>query len=445
MKKLLHLSLIVLVLVGFGSAAYASQLSQESTRFETSLTAPIGSTDTAMTLVSGVNNDGTPLSGYVCFTIDSNQPNVEDVCGTANGIFITGLTRGLSGSTGTTTVTSLKSSHRRGADVKISDTPFLVILSRIVNQIDGFANPIAYDASVATSTIAANRQNVASVGLVQDTAFNGASVINATTAAKGISQLATGGQAAASTASGSSGAFLVLPASLATSTFNTLTAGNRVIVTGGSGVIDQGFISLASTTVIGSTKAFDIGKHEVVFTSTTTPTLWQVPSGITTVHVRDLGGGGGVAPNDGGGGGSGGYAESDISVIGTSTIEIDVGAEGVGGNSTGQTAGGTTRFSNFLSCTGGQPGAVGGTSSLGGQGGLCTATSTITAFMTTGGTGLPSSSAGTIGGIGASSVLGGSAPGGILTTGYGAGASSGNGSTSFPKNYGGTGVLIVDY
>lgn len=444
MKKLLHISLSFLVLVSFGSIAYASQLSQESARFETSLAAPIGTTDTSMTLVSGTNNDGTSLAGYVCFTIDSNQPNVEDVCGTANGIFVTGLTRGLSGSTGTTTVASLKSSHRRGADVKISDTPFLVILSRIMNQIDGFANPIAYDSSVATTTLAGNRQNVASVGFVQDTAFNSAGVINATTAAKGVAQIATGAQAAASTNLGSSGASLVLPSSIATSTFNTLTAGNKVIVSGTTGTIDQGFISLASTTIIGSTRAFDIGKHEIVITATSSPTTLIVPSGIITLHVRMVGAGGGVAPNGGSGAGAGGYEEADVNVSATSSIEVDVGAEGQGGNSTGQTAGGTTRFSSFMACTGGQPGSASGTGNFGGIGGTCTASSTVSAFMTQGSVGANTTTA-NFGGVGGSSLLGGSNQGGLLTTGYGAGASSGNGSVSFPKNYGATGAVIIDY
>lgn len=232
----------------FGNIAQASALSFEPTRFETSLSAPIGSTDTAMNLVSGLNNDGIALSGYQCFTIDSNQPNVEDVCGTANGASITAMARGISGSNGTTTVAALRFSHRRGADVKVTDEPFLVIFSRIMNTVDGFPNLIQYDQSVSTSSITSNRSNLVDFGLLQDTAFNVGSINNAGVSTKGVVQIATGLQTASSTATGSTGATLVIPASEATSTYNASTAALVVPVTKNNGHLDSNFIYPVATT-----------------------------------------------------------------------------------------------------------------------------------------------------------------------------------------------------
>lgn len=258
MKKIYAALGIVSALL-FAGVAYASQIPTDPARFETSLSAPIGVNDTSMSLVSGVLNDGSNLLGFNCFTIDSNQPNVEDVCGTANGSAITAMTRGISGLTGTTSVTALKFSHRRGADVKITDFPTLTILSRVLNQIDTLLVPIAYDPTVATTTFT-NRQQIIDKGYADDLAFNGAGIINATTLARGIVQLATALQAAASTVLGSSGASLVLPSSLATSTYNSNTASNVVVMSSTTGRIDSNFIyptttawptaNLASSTIL---------------------------------------------------------------------------------------------------------------------------------------------------------------------------------------------------
>ena len=120
--------------------------------FETYLASQVGTADTSLTLASGSLRDGTSLSGYQCLTIDSNTPTLEYMCGTASGTSVTGLVRGIDAVTGTTSTSALIFTHRRGADVKITDYPILTILTRMANGIDTYPNLIAYATTTATST-----------------------------------------------------------------------------------------------------------------------------------------------------------------------------------------------------------------------------------------------------------------------------------------------------
>jgi hypothetical protein len=101
-----------------------------------------------MTLANGTLANSTSLSGYACFTVDSGNPNVEFICGTASGTSITSLIRGIDTLDGKTSVASLIFSHRRGADVKITDFPVFSIVRNIVNGTDTFPNPITYGVGV---------------------------------------------------------------------------------------------------------------------------------------------------------------------------------------------------------------------------------------------------------------------------------------------------------
>lgn len=248
MKKLLRNLLIGSMVLAGATTAFASTIPNTPALYESYLANTMGTSDTTMTLASGALRDGTSLSGFNCFTIDANTPILEYVCGTVSGVNVTGLMRGLDAVSGTTTIASLQFSHRRGADVKITEYPVLAILARIFQNIDTIAVPLTYGPGVATTTLASNRQNIADWGLVQDTALTGSGAIAATTLAKGYVQLATGAQASASTALGSSGASLALTTSISTSTRNFGTNVNVVPVTNASGKVDPNFIFNATTT-----------------------------------------------------------------------------------------------------------------------------------------------------------------------------------------------------
>jgi hypothetical protein len=170
-------------------------------RFETSLQSSITDSATSMTLVSGTDAAGNTLSGNLCFTIDEGTSVVEDVCGTASGTAVTAMTRGISPVTGTSSVSSLKQVHRRGASVKITDYPHIAIHGRVLNGDETLPNPIRYDSGVSTTTLQGSGLYLASVNYVNSVALAGAP--NATTTTQGLVQFATGEQLSNGTIQGS--------------------------------------------------------------------------------------------------------------------------------------------------------------------------------------------------------------------------------------------------
>lgn len=286
----------------------------------------------------------------------------------------------------------------------------------------------------------------------------------------GISELSTGAEAAAGTSSGGTGFRLVLPGSLATSTFNSATAANRVLITDSLGHINAGFVSSstqfsvsATTTLsatssvsIGAFPAWQIGKQRQVFASTGT-TTFAVPSGITKVHVmvQGAGGAGGGSGDNtagaGSGGGGGGYSDEIVDVTGTSTIQVFVGTGGTGASSADGTAGTWSTFGTngfYLSAAGGGFGGVNANSS-GGTGG-CGANGDINSC---GGSGGNNGTGIAVGGVGGGSRMGagggqgqGSSNGlaGAIYGGGGAGAAT-NSATDRNGGAGAQGIVVVEW
>jgi len=342
---------------------------QGAADYRSSLTTGISSTDTSLTAVSTSTASGENLlQGYL---YGLKLGGREYAIGTLGaGKTFTSLIRGASNINGTTTG-GLAQSWGRGTSVEVTDAPLLI---EILNKIAGrqfFDNALRYT-GISTSTLATNGSNLASVDYVNDVAFGAIPEANESTA--GFSELATGAEAAASTSVGGSGSRLVLPASIATSTYNSATAGNVIPVTDAiTGKLDENFIAtttlftnanLFGTTTaaatsslqVGAFSVWDIGKQFKAFTSTGT-TTFSVPSGITKVRVITIAGGGnGGGCSSGGsptvsdaspGGNAGGTSIKNVNVTGTSTIQVYVGAAtawstfGTNGYYTYATAGGT--------------------------------------------------------------------------------------------------------
>jgi hypothetical protein len=215
--------------------------------FTTTLASRITSTDSSMTLSSATDIDGTTLaSSTYGFIIDEGLSNEEFVLADCTGTACTNMTRGLSGRTATTSISSLRQEHRRGATVKITDAPSLLFLVNVIKGKQNIENAIRYD-SIATTTINANRNNLATAGLVQDAVLSGASVTGASETNYGTVEIATGIETASSTANGSAGR-LSIPASLATSTCTTNDSACAlvVVVTKNNGKIDDNRISTST-------------------------------------------------------------------------------------------------------------------------------------------------------------------------------------------------------
>jgi hypothetical protein len=237
------------IILGLYQLTHAATIPQGGALFETSLQDRITSTDSSMTLVANSLRGSEALSGYNCFTIDEGRTDQEFVCGTVSGTSVTSLTRGISFLNGTSTVSANKYAHRKGADVKVTDYPSLIILQRILAGIDNLGSIFKYDSSITTSSFN-DAQQIVDKGYADNLAFNGASVVNATAAAKGVVQLANGLQAASSTATGSTGANLVLPTTIATDTPNSGTNTSVVIMSDLTGHLKQAWLDL--------TKAFTV-------------------------------------------------------------------------------------------------------------------------------------------------------------------------------------------
>jgi len=260
MKYITTFAFIAFILTPFTSLAVT--IPGAPALFETALQNRISSVDTSMELVRNSLSGGETITGYHCFTIDEGRSDSEYVCGTVSSTTVTGLERGISLLTGTSSVTANKYQHRRGSSVKITDYPLIVRLRNILAGSEGLSAPIAYDSSVGTSSFSVVTQLV-NKGYVDYVAFNGAGVISSTETARGVVELATTVEQASSTVSGSSGP-LVLQAKNATSTYNASTAANKVVVTQNNGRIDPEFI--------GSTAFGDGRDGNVTISSTTTLT-----------------------------------------------------------------------------------------------------------------------------------------------------------------------------
>lgn len=230
------------------SPVFGTSIPTPVANFTTALASSIGSSDTTMTLVSTSTKDGTSLvTGQLYgFTIEEGTSNEEHVIGTASSSQqIVNMTRGVSVITGNTSITALKKAHRRGASVKITDAPVLLVISRIVNGDETIPNLLTYSTSSATSTIGNNILNLANVGYVNSVASSGAP--DATDSVEGIVQFATIAQTAAGTATSSGASFGLIAQN---KYFNaTSTATTTVVVTQSNGLISPTFIATSSNYV----------------------------------------------------------------------------------------------------------------------------------------------------------------------------------------------------
>jgi hypothetical protein len=449
--------------------------------FVTTLASRITSTDTSMTLTSATDKDGNTLaSSTYGFIIDEGTSIEEFVLADCTGTACTNMTRGVSVSTGTSTVSTLRFAHSRGAEVKITDAPALIFATNVFKGKQNIENKLRYDSAQTFN----DSNDIISRSYADSLSFG--SVPAASETASGFVELATQTEAASST-SANGATRLVLGSNLATSTFISSTTSNlRVVMTGNTGKIDNNFLSgvaltastntwtsvntfsttTATSTMIGSMPAYWIGKNSAVITTLGTSTF-SVPSGINKVHVRVQGAGGsGGGPTcngtnnlcGSGGAGAGGYAEGFVDVTGTSTIQVFVGTGGAQPNWGGAGVNGTwSTFgtNGYYMYANGGSGGSNSTGSGGASGGTASGGSLINITGGTGGPGTPTqTSVWTLSGYGGSSLLGsGGSPcmnqcTGSAATGYGSGGAGGGGSQGGGAGRGGAGangIVIIDW
>lgn len=229
----------------------------------------ISSSATSLTLTSLT----LPQTGYKILTTDLSNPfyvtfesgnttrqefaSCTTVVQNANNTAtLSGCTRGLLPLAPYTASSTYAFSHSGGTTVIFSNPP------QVYNQFYALGNaatstntlvfssttPPRYDGVGAqgSGTYIATTSELASIAYVNAVTTAGAA--NATAFVKGLVQLATGLQAASSTALGSTGASLVIPASVATDTPTQSTvSASKVVMSDLTGFIKQGWINLTQS------------------------------------------------------------------------------------------------------------------------------------------------------------------------------------------------------
>ncbi len=384
----------LLSLIGFSSPApkiVGSAVPSTPALVSDFLATAITKSATTMTLASGAYKDGTPLSGYLCFTLDVNSPQIEYVCGTASSTSVTGLSRGISYSNPNTTSSALAYPHNRLASVTITNYPQSEFVNRKVNGLDTWDSKITY----TTEPTFSNGKDLIDKTYADALSFSGAP--NGSTIQKGIYQEASTTNIGNATEIGSTGADLIVPNKY----FNTTSSATTTVpVTNSAGKLSQGFtdysldinytgtstlnnLNVNGTTTVNGAASFNattsfsgtatttftspvLGAgftHATYFTTVGTST-WTKPTNVQKIYVIVIGGGGtggGATSNTGGGGGAGGRGDKIIDVSATSSVVVTVGA--------------ATATSSFGAYVISSPGGIGGTSASiadGGTGGSAT-------------------------------------------------------------------------
>ena len=212
-------------------------------KFSTTLTTEISSTATSFTLTSGTTADGTTLDGFYGFVIDSGTSSEEFVTAACVDTACTGVTRGISVITGNTTISALKKSHKKGASVKISDAPILLVMSRIMNGDESFPNALSFDGILtytSESLAPVLATHLTDKGYVDEQVVAGAPV--ASTTVKGIVEEATDAELQAGTAAGGTGARLFAGGASHTQT----PTANKVPVALSTGLFADGWLGLTT-------------------------------------------------------------------------------------------------------------------------------------------------------------------------------------------------------
>lgn len=218
-----------------GTQKFGTALPVSVSLFESSLATKLSATATSsLTLVSATDKDGNQLSGFICLSVDSETASAEFICGTASSTVVSNLQRGISVTTGTTTVASLQKEHRRGASAKITDYPQLAIMGRMLNGQETIPNKLTY-VSIATSTFTDN--DIINKRYADDLAYSG--VPNAGESTRGIVEIGTKAEIISATSTGSTGAYIVPTIKMVSATTSATTT---IVATLPSGKISQGFL-----------------------------------------------------------------------------------------------------------------------------------------------------------------------------------------------------------
>lgn len=246
--------------------------------YEDTLASGISKTATSFTLVRGTDKENNSLaSSTYGFILSEGSANEEFVLADCTATACTNVVRGISVITGTTTVTSLRHEHRKGDSAKITGAPIIPILARIINGQDTFPNALYYT-SLSSTTIGAstNGKIIVTKDYSDFVGTTGCADANSTT--RGCVEIATLAEAAAGTANGGSGAALVVPTSISSSTPYSGTQTGTVPTSVGR-YLTQSWLDLTAHWIFSSLFATNASS-----TNATTTRMWV--TGVTSSIVK---------------------------------------------------------------------------------------------------------------------------------------------------------------
>lgn len=210
--------------------------------YQTTLSSSMTSSQATIPVSSVTTKDSHVLTmgdiGSKVFLVIEPGANKEEIvmCTGISGTTWTGCTRGLAFyGTSTASVAANRKTHNSGATVVMSNVHYVYDESVDKDSAETIAGLKTFSTYPQIGTYAAPTvdEQFAVKKYVDDVTNAGAA--DATETVKGISELATGAEAAAGTSAGGTSARLVLPASLATSTCSE--TGNHIPVTGSDGKV----------------------------------------------------------------------------------------------------------------------------------------------------------------------------------------------------------------
>lgn len=249
--------------------------------YEDNLQNSIATTDTSLTLVRGTDKAGTALSGTFGFIIDEGSTIQEFITATCAGTTCTSVSRGISLTDGSTSVTALKKAHRKGATIKMTNWPVLGRLNRMLNGQDTTPGGVTISSSIilAADATTTNPATLVTFGQLSRQAISGAA--DGSETVKGIYELATGAEAAAGTSLGSTGARLVIPSSLASSTSS---GSYTSVMTDSAGKVSATFGGSASTLATLDSNSLVVQDPA---NATSTPTAGKIVLGDSQAKVNN--------------------------------------------------------------------------------------------------------------------------------------------------------------
>lgn len=233
-----------------GILSASLDISEPVPLFEDTLASGISNSATSFTLVRGTDATGTNLaSSTYGFILSEGSSNEEFVLADCTATACTNVVRGYWPLTNATS-SALMKTHRRGDTVKITDSPIINQLKRIVNGQENFPNALRFEGALTLDAVATYSSalsftpgsNQLVSALYADSIANQGAATSSETAS-GISQLATKLEQASSTDNGVNDP-LVLQAKYATSSSNGTVSALHTIISNNAGKLAQNWIDL---------------------------------------------------------------------------------------------------------------------------------------------------------------------------------------------------------